>query len=178
MKQRLKIGILIDQLIPGGVQKAAIFEVKYLRKFGHDVKLLVLMRSGYKMEFASLAKDIPLEFLSDRLPQFLRINLKFPFFTFLSSQYFTSALMAPKIINRQEFDLIISHGTTTALTSFSVKKFAKIPYFAVIHDPISYAFDKIYSKTNLKYISKILKTAADFFRIGNYSFCNKMYRRF
>ena len=45
-KKGFRIGVLIDQLIPGGVQNAAINEVLYLNKLGFEATLLVLEKSN------------------------------------------------------------------------------------------------------------------------------------
>jgi glycosyltransferase involved in cell wall biosynthesis len=157
MKKNLKIGILVDQLIPGGVQKAAVEEVRHLRFMGLDAKLLILMSKGSNNQLISELKGIPYEFFTDRYPKILRHTFKLPFFTFLSNLHLLSPLFSLFIVNNNEYDILISHGTTTTLTAWSLSKWRDIPYLTVIHDPMIYILDKVYSKTPLKYIFTILK---------------------
>lgn len=157
MIKKLKIAVVVDQLLPGGVQKCAIEEVKCFNKLGHSAKLLILMRKGFERKFANLVKDTPYEFLSDRYPKIFRKSFKLPFFTFLSTLHLFSPMLAPLKVKEEEFDIIISHGTTTSLTTWSLSNFRKIPYLAIVHDPMVYILDKIYAETNLKYFFPILK---------------------
>ena len=160
MNKKIKIAILIDQLVTGGVQKTAIEEVRNLRKLGCDSKLLILMRKGFEAENKYLIKDVPHEFLSDRYPKLLQKNFKLPFFTFLSTLHLTSPVLAPLEVKSKEFDIIVSHGTTTSLTTWSLAFWCKIPYLAIVHDPMNYILDKVYSKTPLKYFFPIMKPVA------------------
>ena len=158
----LKIAILIDQLIPGGVQKVAIEEVRNLRKLGFDSSLLILMRKGFKNKNHYLTSNIPYQFLSDRYPKFFQKSFKLPIFRFLSSLHLLSPILAPLQIKTKEFDIIISHGTTTSLTTWTISRFRKIPYIAVIHDPMVYILEKIYQKTPLSPFFPIIKPLASF----------------
>ena len=148
----MKIGILIDQLVLGGVQKNAIQEVRQLRKLGHHATLLVLMRKGFQETFASQVQDIPVRFLSDRYPRLFRQSIKFPIFSFFSTLHVLSPFLAPSTIQRKDFDIIVSHGTTTCFTAHAISGKVGIPFIAVIHDPMEYILKKVYSGTPLKYI--------------------------
>lgn len=162
--KKLKIAILIDQLIPGGVQKAAINEVRNLRKLGYECSLLILMRKGFENRYPrpNLTYNIPYQFLSDRYPRIFRKSYKLPIFRFLSSLHLIGPLLAPLKIKTKEFDVIISHGTTTTLTTWTISRFRKIPYIAVIHDPMVYILEKIYSKTPLSPFFPIIKPLVSF----------------
>lgn len=142
--KKLKIAVLIDQLIPGGVQKIAAAEVKYLNGLGHDATLLILTRLGYQKKFRRLVKNIPHRFLQDQYPFYARKNFKLPFFASLSAHHLISPIAAAGIIKKQKPDIIISHGTTTSLTALASKLFFKIPYILMIHDPMVYILAKIY----------------------------------
>lgn len=158
--KKLKIGVLIDQLIPGGVQRTAVEEVRHLNKFGHNAKLLVLSKTNVNQKYPDV--NIPVEYITDRYPKLARINIKLPFFNFLSTPHFINPLLAPFKFKRGELDLIISHGTTISFTAFTIKKFKKIPYIIVIHDPMAYIWEKIYSK---KTPGLFFKTAENFLKI-------------
>src|SRR3989344_165039 len=157
MKRKLKIGILIDQLVAGGVQKTAIENVRTFNQLGHEAKLLVLMRRGYKKEFAPLVKSVPIEFLSDFYPKIFQPSIKFPIFAFFSSLHILSPFLAPMAIKKGEFDVIISHGSTTCFTAKAIKTRRKIPYVAILHDPMNYILEKVYSNSPLKPFFPILK---------------------
>src|SRR3989344_3573759 len=163
MTKKLKIGIVVDQMLTGGVQLAAIEQVKELRKLGHNAKLLILMRKKYPVDFSYLTKDIPHQYLSDSYPPFFRKTIKFPIFNFLSTLHLTSPFLAPKAIKKTDFDILISLGTTTCLTTQAIWHNLKIPYIAVVHDPIVYILDKVYTQTSLKYFFPLLKPVAQFF---------------
>lgn len=152
----MKIGILIDQLVLGGVQKTALMEAKTLQKKGHQVTVLVLMRHNYTNQYADLTKNLKVRFLSDDYPYPLRRSFKFPIFSFLSTLHLLSPTLAPRVIRPKQFDLIISHGTTTCFTAQSLWQKLGIPYIAVVYDPMIYIFDKVYSKTPLRFLFPIL----------------------
>lgn len=162
MTKKLKIAVLVDQLLPGGVQKAAIEEVKNLQKLGFETSLIILMRKGFEKKINYLLSGIKYEFLSDRYPKIFQKSFKFPIFKFLSTLHLVGPILAPLKVKRKEFDIIISHGTTTSLTTYSLAKFRHIPYIAVIHDPMIYILDKVYLKTALRFFFPIIKPIATF----------------
>lgn len=155
-KKLLKIGILIDQLVPGGVQKDAANEVFYLNKFGHKAKLLVLMRKGYLPKYQLFFPKVPTEFLSDNYPILLKNSFKFPIFTFFSTLHILSPLLAPLKTTKGSFDIIVAHGTTTCLTALSLWKKNRIPYIAIINDPMEYILKKVYAQTLLRFFFWLL----------------------
>ena len=154
---KLKIGIMVDQLLEGGVQKAAIEQVRELNKLGHISKLLILMRKKYPTDFFYLLKGIPYQYLSDSYPLLFRRTIKFPIFNFLSTSHLISPILAPKIIKKREYDLLVSWGSTTCLTANTLYKINKIPYIAIIHDPFVYILKKVYSKTLMRGFFPLIK---------------------
>lgn len=146
----MKIAILIDQLLPGGVQKIAVKEVQCLRQMGIDAELLVIMRIRGQDQYIGIAEGVPLSFISDRYPKWLRFSFKLPIFHFLSAQHFLSPYIAPFYIESNEFDFIVSHNTTTCMTAQGLKRKKKIPYAAFIWDPMNYILTKVYSRTLLR----------------------------
>ena len=162
MTKNTKIAILIDQLIPGGVQKTAIGQVKYLNKLGFQRKLFTLMRSGYKKEYSYLVKNIPHQFLQDSYPLPFRKNFKLPFFSFLSVLHLTSPFLALEELKKYNPDVIVSHGSTTSFTAFTVKKRVGIDYLFMIHDPMVYILDKIYTNSPLYFLSSFIKMVATY----------------
>lgn len=149
-KKQYKIAVIVDQLVAGGVQKAAIEEVRWLNKLGFEAELLILMHENFNKKFLDSYPNIPHKIISDKYPLIFKKSFKFPFFHFFSTLHLISPLLAPFTIKKAEYDLIISHGTPTTLTAFSLLIFRKIPYFFVVHDPSVYILDKIYTKTGLR----------------------------
>ena len=162
-KRHLKIGVVVDQLLPGGVQLAAIEQVKQLNLLGHRTKLLILMRKKYPQDFSYLVKEIPYEYLSDSYPILFRRSIKFPIFSFFSSLHLLSPFLAPQVKGIKDYDILISHGTSTCLTTQALWHAHKIPYLAVIHDPIVFILKKVYSETFLSYFFSLLIPLATYF---------------
>lgn len=160
--KKLKIGVVIDQLLPGGVQIAAIEQVKNLRQLGIYAELLILMRKKYPADFSYLVKDIPHRYLSDSYPWPFRSTIKFPIFTFFSTLHLLSPFFAAKIVKEGSFDLLVSHGTTTCFTTLALWRKRKIPYLAVVHDPIQFILKKVYSKTFLRFFFSFLVPLSSF----------------
>ena len=156
-KQKPKIAVFIDQLVLGGVQKTAIEDAKNLKKLGVDVTLLVLMRKGYDNKFKGFSKGVDIRFLSDSYPFFLKYSIKFPIFSFFSTLHVLSPFLAPFVIKKNEFDIIVSHGTTTCFTAQSIKFTKKIPYLAFIYDPMNYILKVAYQNSSLRLLVPILK---------------------
>ena len=160
MKSRRKIGIVVDQMLTGGVQLAAIEQVRELRKLGHNAKLLILMRKKYPTNFSYLVEGVPHQYLSDSYPPLFRKTFKFPIFSFLSTLHLASPIFSPSVIKNDKYDILVSWGTTTCLTTQAIFRKLKTPYIAIIHDPIEYILDKVYSQTHLKYFFPVLKPLA------------------
>lgn len=133
----MTIGILIDYAISGGLQTAAIQEAKSLIKLGHQASIIVLSRSHLSPLFNQQAHPVPLVFLQP-------YSLKIPLFSFLSTAHFLSPFIAPFILTN--FDLIISHNSTTTFTALALKLTRRIPYVAIVHDPLPYTLKKVYPK--------------------------------
>jgi len=152
----MKIAILIDQLLPGGVQKIAVKEVQHLIKKGIDATLLVIMRVKNQEQFMGIAEGVPLVFLSDRYPEWLRRSFKLPIFHFLSTHHLLAPYIAPRYMAKDEYDCIVSHNTTTCLTAQGIRRRKGIPYAAFIWDPMNYILTKVYSTTLLRLLFPFL----------------------
>lgn len=151
----MKIGILIDRLNVGGVEKIAIEQVIALRKVGIDASLLVLKEKAVvENAFPDLVKKIPIIYLDSRLPSFLKYSFKFPIFHFFSSFHITYPLFLPFVIKKREFDYFIVHGTYTAFSAVAIKKIKKIPFSVFVWDPIGYILNRVYSQ-NLAFLLRI-----------------------
>ena len=150
----MKIGILIDRLNVGGVEKIAIEEVIALRRLGEDAQLVVLREKAVVQNaFPDLLRDVPIVYLDKRLPRLLRLSFQFPGFSFFSSFHLTYAVFLPFVVKKQEFDYFIVHGTYTCLSAITIKKLKKIRFSAFIWDPASYILDRVYST---KFLAPVL----------------------
>ncbi|MBI2021529.1 glycosyltransferase [Candidatus Daviesbacteria bacterium] len=150
-KRNKKIAILIDQFVLGGVQKAAFFEAFLLNKIGTKAKILILMRSGFQTKFTDYFPKTKFKFLSDHYPKIFKKSIKFPIFSFFSTLHLLGPFLAPQVVKPKDFNIIIAHGTTTCLTALALWKKHRIPYIAVIHDPMEYILKKVYFNTPLRY---------------------------
>ena len=147
MSNKNKVGILIDRLNVGGVEKIAIEQVIALRKQGIDATLLILRKKAViDKAFPDLINKIPIIYLDSRLPRILRFSFKFPIFHFFSSFHITYPFLLPFFIKHKEFDYLIAHGTYTAFSAIAIKKIKKIPFSVFIWDPIGYILNRVYSR--------------------------------
>lgn len=152
----MKIGIMIDELLMGGVQKTAIEEASHLRRLGYHVTLIVLRKDEKKRFPFQNMISLPTIYLSDYLSSFLKFSFRFPGFSFFSLFHLVFPFFVPLFIKRENFSIIISHGSYTCFTALMLKKIGGIPYIAFIHDPITYILQKVYSETLLKHLFPIL----------------------
>lgn len=152
-----RVGILIDALHSGGVEKVAINQVAALNQIGVETSLVVLRRTPLKNHpFSEILAKIPVMYLDDKLPWFLKLSFKFPYFSFFSLFHLTYPLFLPWIINKDDFRVIISHGTYSTITSLSLKLFLGIPYFLSLWDPIFYILKKSYPSGPINKLKPIL----------------------
>lgn len=167
----MKLGVLIDRLNVGGVEKIALEEVIALRKIGIDAELVVLRKKGVvDNAFEDLRKGVPITFLDERLPLFFRLSFSLPLFHFFSSFHITYPFVLPFVVKRGEYDYLIPHGSYTTLSAIALKKTRKIHFSAFIWDPATYILDRVYKKTTQPTIFNILRFFAsrlDKFIINN-----------
>ena len=170
-KSPRKIGVVIDRLNVGGVEKIAIEQVKALRKNGEDAHLVVLREKAVVPNaFKDLRKGLPIIYLDRRLPKFFRYSFQFPLFSFFSSFHVTYPFVLPFVVKRKEFDYLIVHGTYTCLTAVALKKTRGIHFSGFIWDPASYILERVYKAKTLAPIIKVLIAVAktlDAFLIRN-----------
>lgn len=141
----MRIGILIDRLNVGGVEKIALEQVRALRAEGHDASLVVLRRKAViENAFPELTKGIPIIYLDDRLPAVARVSFSMPLFQFFSFFHLTYPVFIPLVVKEREFDYIIAHGTYTAMTAASLARKRGIPFSTFIWDPASYILERVY----------------------------------
>lgn len=163
----MRIGVLIDRLNVGGVEKIAIEEVRALRAIGEDASLVVLRNEALSDDleeiFGSLLADVPVVYLDDRLAKPLKKSFRFPMFSFFSWFHITYPILLPFVLKQQEFDYFIVHGTYTSLSAIGFKKRRGIHFSAFIWDPVSYIINRVYAPTKPKAIIAILAPLAKLF---------------
>lgn len=153
----LNIGIMVDQLVPGGVQKSAIQETRDMKKLGHQVTLIVLIKSAYDYQYEDLYEGLDILYLSDYNPPLFKRAFRIPYFAFLTSLHLLNPFFASRYKILKKYDFIISHGTTTCITASAVSKKFGIPYMAFIWDPMLYILDKVYGATIKPVIYPVLR---------------------
>lgn len=141
----MKIAVLIGQIVQvGGVLIAAFEEVRYLRKLGYDVELLVLKETNFFHK--DFADDIPIRFLSREFSWFFRKSFKIPFFSFFALFHITAPIAASRVIKNDEYDIVIVHETYNCFSALALKKKRGIPFVAFLWDPITYILPRVYKK--------------------------------
>jgi glycosyltransferase involved in cell wall biosynthesis len=140
-----RYAVMIDRLVVGGVEKTALQEVGALRAAGIDATLVVLKRDReVPAAFRTTVADIPVVFLDDRLPQFMRISTRIPGFTFFSLFHLLYAAAVPFVVGRREWTAILAHNSYTAMTAWSLAKVRGIPYAMFVWDPIDSVLTRAY----------------------------------
>lgn len=143
----MKIGVLIDQINVGGVEKVAIEEVRALIAVGHDASLVVMReKAAVKDSFPDLLRGLPVEFLDRKLAAPFRFSFGILFFHFFSFFHLSYPFLLPFVVKHHQYDYIIAHGTYTTLTALALKKRREIQFSAFIWDPASYIMERVYSK--------------------------------
>lgn len=152
----MKIGILIDQLRVGGVEKIAIQQVRNLNKQNVE-SILLVMRRRSDSPLSDLIHNVPVVFLDDRLPLFFRFSHRFPLFSFFSLFHISYAFFLPFVIKDKEYDHIIGHGTYTGFLLKNLRIMRHIPYSLFVWDPVCYILSKAYSHNMLSRITSFGK---------------------
>jgi len=143
----MKLGVLVDRITVGGVEKTAICEVREMRKLGKDVQLLVL-NSGLSDESAfgtDFLDNVEIVYLDRRFPPILRSTrgiLGFAFFSFYHLYY---PFLLPFFVKDSEWDFVISHGSYTSFSAVFLKHFKRVRFAIFFWDPIRYILNKVYS---------------------------------
>jgi glycosyltransferase involved in cell wall biosynthesis len=139
----MRLGILIDEIRFGGVEKVAIEEVKALRALGHQAQLIVLKRTS-SGAFADILKDVERIYFSDLLPRPIRLSFKLPFFRFFSFFHVSFALFARFVPLRTQLDAVVAHGTYTCFSGVGFARAMSIPLISFVWDPITFILRSSY----------------------------------
>ena len=149
--QKLKIAILVDEIAPGSAPKLIGRPVRGLSQLGNSCEALVLVDNKIREKFSQVydyhLKDAKIRYLFDEAPSWLKkIDFKFPGFSFFSLHHILSFFIAPLIIKKQEYDIVIAHCQYSAFAALGLKIFRKIPFLLLVWDPSTFMADKVYKK--------------------------------
>lgn len=163
----MKIAILIDELAPGSAPKLIGQAIRGLNRLGHTCEALILVDNKLADRYPEIynyhLKGVKIRYLSEEAPRIFKIiDFKFPGFSFFSLHHILSFFIAPLVIKRNEFDIIIAHCQYSAFSAWGLKLFRKIPYLLLVWDPATYTLKKIYTKTWLRYLYHFLYPFASF----------------
>ena len=151
------IAVMIDRLVLGGVEKTAIEEVRALREVGVDATLLVLKRDeSIPAAVREWLSGVPVEYLDERLPRFLRTSWRVPGFYFFSIFHGLYALLLPTRIQPREWDVILSHNSYTTFTAWTLSSLRGIPYCMFVWDPIASVLVRAYPKGGIRFLQPLL----------------------
>jgi glycosyltransferase involved in cell wall biosynthesis len=150
-----RIGVLMDKLVFGALPRIAREEVNNLQRLGLNTSLLLIKRGEIDYEIKNLKTD----FLEDQSSILSKMGLRVPGFSFFSAFHFVAPMLALKF--KIKPNLLISHGTYTCFTAYSLRKTKGIPYFAYIYDPMTYILRKVYSDASLRYVLAFLLPLAN-----------------
>jgi glycosyltransferase involved in cell wall biosynthesis len=155
----MKIGIIVDEFFSGGFQKVALMEKIQMDRNHINADLISLKRplkTGYKDILEE--NKINLICIDDNFPKLLKLNFKFPFFSFFSLFHLTYPFFINKYYPKfSEYDAIVVHGTYTIFSAISIKRrFKDIKLISFIHDPISYVINQKYKSGPIYKFSRIL----------------------
>ncbi len=147
-KKKIKVAVIIGQMTYiGGVGIAAVNEVRELRKLGVEANLVVIFR---KEEFDSIrifgADDIPVIFLSDSLPKWLRSNFRIPGFSFFSFFHLSSIFWLPFVIKKYKYKALVVHETYNSFSAIACARLLKVKLLTYLWDPVSYIIPRIYKR--------------------------------
>lgn len=124
MKKCINIHIVIPSVSPGGLQRVAIEEARFLSRIGHNVKLISLIRPVNPWN--DLLKEISIEYLADfRGPT-----------PFISEMLNRNLFLVKKM--KIDADVIICHNLPSCYTIMRSLKVSDGKVIAYIHDPIQF----------------------------------------
>lgn len=153
----MKIGILVDEIAPGSAPKLIGQSVRKLAEMGHTCEGMILVNNRLREKFPEVynyhLNGAKIRYLFDEVPNWVRkLDFKFPGFSYFSLHHILSFFVAPFVIKRKEYDIIVGHCQYTAFTGWALKIFRRIPYLLLVWDPSTYTLRKIYKKTPLRFL--------------------------
>lgn len=160
----MKIAFILDEIAPGSAPKLIGWPIKELKKIGVDAEAIVIAKKNHHLKYKEIyeyhLRDVKIRYISDFFPRiFNYINFKFPGMSFFSLHHVASYLFAHRVLNKNEFDLVIAHCQYSTFAARSIKRKFGIPFLTLIWDPSTFTADKIY-KNRMGVFFPLLKIAA------------------
>lgn len=145
----MKIGILVDEIVPGSAPKLIGWPVRKLKELGIEAEALVIIEKDHwqkhKEHYDYHLKDVKIRYFFPRFPRWVqRLNFKFPGMSFFSLHHIASWFFAHRAIEKKEFDLIIAHCQYSAFAARNIKTHYGIPFLLLVWDPATFTAKKIY----------------------------------
>lgn len=147
----MKIGILVDEIVPGSAPKLIGWPIRRLTELGVEAEAIVIIEKDhwekYKEHYDFHLEGIKIRYLFPKFPKLLqRLNFKFPGMSFFSLHHIVSLFYANKGISLKEFDMIIAHCQYSTFAARNILKHCNIPFILLLWDPSTYTARKIYKK--------------------------------
>jgi glycosyltransferase involved in cell wall biosynthesis len=159
----LRVGVMIDSLVPGSAPKIVGQEVRGLRALGYDAEA-ILLKSGYPPAYSFHLENVPMVCLADRFPGPTNlVDIRIPGFSIFSMHHIISPFFSPFVVTSTEWDMLVVHAAYTFFTAQSIRRTKRIPYLAFMGtEPFTYILPRIYSDTALRLVLPILMPLASF----------------
>jgi len=147
----IKIGILADEIPPGGAPKLIGWPVRKLNELGVKTEALVIIEKDYwrkhKEHYDFHLDNIKIRYLFPKFPKWIqKINFKFPGMSFFSFYHIAALFFAHRSIKPKEFDIIIANCQYSTFAARAIKKHCQIPFLFLMWDPSTFTARKIYKK--------------------------------
>ena len=147
----MRIGILVDELVPGSAPKLIGWSIRKLKELGVEAEALVIIEKDHwqkhKEHYDFHLKNTKIKYLFPFFPKWAqRIDFKFPGMSFFSLHHIMSWFFAYRAVDKKEFDIIIAHCQYSGLAAANIKRYKKIPFLLLMWDPSTFTAKKIYKK--------------------------------
>ena len=156
-RNKKKIAIFIDELIPGSSPKFTTYPIKYLAALGYDVTILILFKNNTIEEKKILKefiinKKISYRFISDKFPVFFKKKFKIPYMDFFSIHHIIGFFFSHLSVKKKEFLFILGYQQYSFFSLINIKFLRKIDHILMIWDPSINTAEKIFkNKMNFIY---------------------------
>ncbi|MBU1110119.1 glycosyltransferase, partial [Patescibacteria group bacterium] len=97
-----------------------------------------------KENLKEFTRGLNIKYLAENYPIPFRKAILVPPSRFFTTAHLFSPYLAPRVISKQQYDLLIAHGSTTCPTARAIRRRKDIPYIAYINDSVHYIFNKVY----------------------------------
>lgn len=178
MSNKLKIGIIVDELAPGSAPKLVGWPIREMRRLGISCEAIIIARKSFHVEHKEIYNfhlgGIELRYITDFFPSLIRkLNFTFPGMSFFSLHHIASYFYASRAVKKGEFDMIISHCQYSTFASRNIQSKHQIPFITLLWDPSTFTAKKIY-KRRFGPLYPLLYSAAVFLDYFSLSKCEAL----